>query len=182
MKACLVRLLAVSAALAFVTAAPSAHAQNAWSSGIQQGGELAAGQMRTWAFNLPAGNYLAFGRVSYVLRGGQDSGGLVCQLKWVNTNEFWDYEEVSITGDAQGGHTVEGEVTLMSQVTAPASGSIAVECRASGGQTGAQRIQDVRLELISVRSLNELTPIDTSGVRPPRQDPRNDPGRQRRQN
>lgn len=181
MKASPLRLLAVLAALAFVFATPNAHAQNAWSSGLQPGGDLLQGQMRSWAFNVPAGNYLAFGRVSYVLRGGQDSGGLECYLKWMNTDEFWDLQDASITGNPQGGHTVEGEITLMSQVTVPASGNLVVQCRASGGATGAQRIQNVTLELIAVRTLNQLTTIDTSGVRPP-QDPRNRPRREGRQN
>ncbi|MEZ5972164.1 MAG: hypothetical protein R3C31_10185 [Hyphomonadaceae bacterium] len=162
MKTSLLRQLAISGVL-FFAFATAAQAQTAWSGG-GSGGQMAAGTMRTWAFNVPAGNYVATARVAYQLQSNQDTGALTCQLKPMNSSEFWDYEQVSITGHEQSNHTVQGEITLMSQVPIAApGGAIEIQCRAGNGQTGTQRIYDVRLEMIAVRSLNELTPIDTSG-------------------
>ncbi len=164
MKTSLIHALAASGALLCLFIAPNAHGQNlALTAGLQPGGALAAGQSRSWAFSVPAGNYLAFARVSYALRSTQDSAGLQCQLKPMGADFFLDFEQASITG----GQGVDGEMTLMSQATVPASGALAVECYASGGATGAQTIQDVRLELIQVGSFNTLTAIDTSGPAAP---------------
>mgnify|MGYP001270289879 CR=1 FL=1 len=116
MTTSLLRQLAISGLLLFAFST-SAHAQTAWSGG-GSGGQMAANQMRTWAFNVPTGNYVAIARVAYQLQSNQDTGGLTCQLKPMNSTEFWDYERVSITGHEQS-------------------------------------------------TLNTLTPIDTSGVRPP---------------
>ncbi len=166
MTTSLLRQLAISGLLLFAFST-SAHAQTAWSGG-GSGGQMAANQMRTWAFNVPTGNYVAIARVAYQLQSNQDTGGLTCQLKPMNSTEFWDYERVSITGHEQSNHTVQGEITLMSQVPIPApGGAIEIQCRAGSGETGTQRVYDVRLEMIPVRTLNTLTPIDTSGVRPP---------------
>ncbi len=164
----LLRLFAATAVLLLMTiAAPSAHAQTAWS-GQGTGGQMAAGTMRTWAFNVPAGNFAATARITYQLQSGQDNGGLTCQLKPMNSNEFWDYGQASITGHEQSNHTVQGEITLVAQVPIAApGGSIEIQCQANNGQTGTQRVYDVRLEMVAVRNLNTLTAIDTSGVRPP---------------
>jgi hypothetical protein len=169
MTASLLRLLAVSGALAFVFATSTAHAQVSLSSGLQSGGEIPSGQPRSWAFNVPAGNYLAIGRVTYRLTGDADGAGFDCMLKRGSTDEFWDIADASASGVA--GQTIEGEMTLISQVPMPTDGMIAIQCRAEGGQT--QRIQNVVLELIQVRVFRDLTRIDTSGPTAPVRDPPN---------
>ena len=169
MTTSLLRHLAVLGALAFVFATSSAHAQVSLSSGLRSGGDLISGQPRSWAFEVPAGNYLAIGRVTYRLTGDADGAGFDCLLKRGSTDEFWDIVEASAGGVA--GQTIEGEMTLISPVPMPTAGMISIQCRASGGQT--QHIEDVRLELIQVRALRELTPVDTSGPAGPVRDLRN---------
>ena len=167
MKASLLRLIAVSGVFLCAVAASNAHAQTSLSAGIRPGGELASGQTRSWAFNVPAGNYLAIGRVAYRLNGGQDSASLRCQLKRNSGSEFWDIGQASISGDVQLDRTIEGELTLLGQVPMPSAGSLAIECHASGGTTGARRVHDVRLELVSVQTMGELSSIDTSSPAAP---------------
>lgn len=170
MRPSLLHLLAAAGAFLLVTATSSAHAQASLSSGILQGGDLAAGQTRSWAVNVPAGNYLAIGRVSYRLRSGQQPASLQCQIKRGAGTEFWDIEEASITGNRQGGQIIEGEITLLGQIPFPTAGSLAIECRATGG---TQHVTDVRLELMQASSLGDLTVIDTSGPAVPVNNVRN---------
>ena len=178
MKISPLRCLAVSGAL-FALATSSAFAQTSLSGGIAQGGAITNGQTRSWAYNVPAGNYLVIGRVSYELNSEQDSVGLTCQLKRGVTSEFWDIQQASITGDAQGGHTVQGEITLLGQVPMPMNGVLAIMCQADG--SGAREVHDVRLELVAVRALAELSRVDTSGPAVPQRDLR-DNNLQRRRN
>jgi hypothetical protein len=80
-------------------------------------------------------------------------------LKRGSTDDFWDIADASASGVA--GQTIEGEMTLISQVPMPTNGTIAIQCRAEGGQT--QRIKNVVLELIQMRVFRDLTRVDTSG-------------------
>lgn len=169
MTTSLLRQFAILSAFAFVFAASGAHAQVSMSSGLQAGGDIPSGQVRSWAFNVPAGNYLAIGRVTYGLTGDADGAGFDCTLKRGSTDEFWDIVEASAGGAA--GQTIEGEMTLISPVPMPTDGMLSIQCTASGGQT--QHIEDVRLELIQVRALRDLTRVDTSGPAAPVRDPRN---------
>lgn len=177
MKTSLLRHLAVSGTLLFALATSSAFAQTSLSAGITQGGVIANGQTRSWAYNVPAGNYLVIGRVSYELNSEQETVGLTCQLKRGVTDEFWDIQEASVTGDAQGGHTVEGEITLLGQVPMPTNGVLAIMCYADG--SGAREVRDVRLELVAVRALAELSRVDTSGPAAPVRDLRDNVQRRR---
>lgn len=177
MKASLLRYLAISGF--FLAIASTAHAQASYSSGNQAGGEMTNGQSRSWAFNVPRGTFFAIGSVSYKLQSDTNRAELECLIRHGVSSTFWDIERASISGDAQGGHIVEGELTLLSQITLPENGILSVECRVEGGQT--QRIYDVRLELIAVRAATELTPVDP-GNRAPGQDLRNNGGAFRRQN
>lgn len=160
MKTSLLRYLAIAGVMSFAFAA-SAHAQTSLSAGISRGGDINDGQSRSWIYNVPAGNYLAIGRVSYEFNSEAETVGLTCQLKRGVTDEFWDIQEASITGDAQGGHTVEGEITLLGQIPMPTNGTIGIKCYADG--SGAREVRDVRLELVAVRALAELSQVDTSG-------------------
>lgn len=182
MTTSLLRHLAVLGAFAFVFAASSAHAQTSLSSGIALGGDMTPGQSRSWAFNVPAGNYLAIGRISYRLNGGQDSASLFCELKRGSGSEFWDIGDASVSGDVNLDRIIEGELTLLGQIPMPTAGSLAIMCRAGGGTTGARRVHHVRLELISVQTIGDLSQIDTSGPAPPHRDLRNNAGVQRRRN
>lgn len=161
MKTSLLRKLAVSSVLLFAFTASSAHAQTSLSAGITEGGAIGDGQARVWMYNVPAGNYLAIGRVSYELNSEAALVGMTCSLKRGQTDEFWDIQEASVTGDAQGGQTVEGEITLLGQIPLPTDGTIGIRCYADGA--GARVVRDVRLELVAVRRLAELTQVDTSG-------------------
>jgi hypothetical protein len=158
MKISLLRYLAIAGVMSFAFAA-SAHAQVSLSSGLQPGGDIPSGQPRSWAFNVPAGNYLAIGRVTYTLTGDADGAGFDCMLKRGSTEEFWDIADASASGVA--GQTIQGEMTLISQVPMPTNGIISIQCTAEGGQT--QHIQHVVLELVQVRVFRDLTRVDTSG-------------------
>jgi hypothetical protein len=177
MKTSLLRYLVIAGVMS-VAFATSAHAQVSLSSGLQQGGDIPSGQPRSWAFNVPAGNYLAIGRVTYTLAGDADGAGFDCMLKRGSTEEFWDIADASASGVA--GQTIEGEMTLISQVPMPTAGTIAIQCTADGGQT--QHIENVVLELIQVRVFRDLTRVDTSGPAGNVRDQVNQGVTQRRQN
>ena len=162
MRTSLLRHLAIAGVMLFAFAS-SAHAQVSLSSGLQAGGDIPSGQPRSWAFNVPAGNYLAIGRVTYRLTGDANGAGFDCLLKRGSTEEFWDIADASVSG--VDGQTIEGEMTLISQVPMPTNGTIAIQCRAEGGQT--QHIENVVLELIQVRVFRDLTRVDTSGPNAP---------------
>jgi len=179
MRTSLLRQLAVSSVLLFAFAASSAHAQTSLSAGLSQGGQIGNGQRRAWVYNVPAGNYLAIGRVAYEFNSEAEFVGLTCSLKRGVTDEFWDIQEASISGDAQGGHTVEGEITLLGQIPMPTDGTIAISCYADGA--GTRDIRNVRLELVAVRRMVELSQVDTSGPAGPVRDRGNQGVTERRQ-
>lgn len=153
----LLRYLAISGLFLCAFATP-AHAQASYSSGVQVGGEMTSGQSRAWAWNVPRGNYVAIGSLSYRLRSDTAPAKLECLIRHGVSQEFWDFEQASISGDAQGGHTIEGEITLLSQIPMAENGQLSIECQSTGGQT--QLIRDVRLELIAFRNTTTLTPVD----------------------
>jgi len=158
-----------------VAFATSAHAQASYSSGNQAGGDMTNGQSRSWGFNVPRGNYFAVGSVSYKLTSDTDEAKITCLIRHGNSSTFWDLERASVSGDAHGGHVVEGELTLLSQIQMPANSTLAIECYVEGGQT--QRIYDVRLEMIAARAITELTPVDPGpALGPVRGDWRNQGG------
>ncbi|MEK7453138.1 MAG: hypothetical protein AAB614_02790 [Patescibacteria group bacterium] len=127
------------------------------SSGTRFGADVVRGESVSWSWNAPAGQYLALARIAYSL--SSTAAGVAtmrCQLHRAGEG-FLDIGTVAVSGQPFEGTGISGEITLTSRLSNLDPAVLSVTCDGQQAPLSSVRVDHLRLELIQVSSLEDLT-------------------------